>query len=146
MIFSCGTKQAREPAAHRSGAVVKVAFPEVAQGPIASRDGRATPCEAGQGSYFPGSMEPRQTTKKALTAAIQEDCSHGGATRSVDDLVQDKVGDGVSKSQHIGGSGVSQCWIARLREEIDQGANAFLDRPIRGDCLIRRQIQLREGS
>ena len=121
MIFSCGTKQAREPAAHRSGAVVKVAFPEVAQGPIASRDGRATPCEAGQGSYFPGSMEPRQTTKKALTAAIQEDCSHGGATRSVDDLVQDKVG-------------------------IDNGANAFLDRPIRGDCLIRRQIQLREGS
>ena len=41
-----------------------------------------------QGSYFPGFLEPRRMTEKALTAVIQEAYIQGVSTRSVDQLVQ----------------------------------------------------------
>jgi putative transposase len=75
-----------------------------------------------KGSYFPGFLEPRRMTEKALTAVIQEAYVQGISTRSVDDLVKTMGMDGISKSQ-----------VSRLCEEIDDKVKAFLDRPLEGD-------------
>lgn len=60
------------------------------------------------GSYFPGFLEPRRMTEKALTAVIQEAYIQGISTRSVDDLVKTPGMTGISKSQ-----------VSRLCEDID---------------------------
>jgi putative transposase len=73
-------------------------------------------------SYFPGFLEPRRTAEKALAAVIQEAYIQGVSTRSVDELVKAMGMSGISKSQ-----------VSRLRAEIDERVNAFLDRPIEGD-------------
>jgi len=75
-----------------------------------------------KGSYFPGFLEPRRMTERALTAVIQEAYIQGISTRSVDDLVQAMGGTGVSKSQ-----------VSRLCQEIDERVGAFLDHPIEGE-------------
>src|SRR5262245_58308134 len=75
-----------------------------------------------RGSYFPGFLEPRRMTEKALTAVIQEAYIQGISTRSVDDLVKAMGMSGISKSQ-----------VSRLCEEIDQRVKAFLERPLEGD-------------
>jgi putative transposase len=75
-----------------------------------------------KGSYFPGFLEPRRMTEKALAAVVQEAYVHGVSTRSVDDLVKAMGMSGISKSQ-----------VSRLCEEIDERVQAFLTRPIEGD-------------
>ncbi len=75
-----------------------------------------------RGSYFPGFLEPRRMSEKALTAVIQEAYIQGISTRSVDELVKALGLEGISKSQ-----------VSRLCEEIDERVLAFLDRPIEGD-------------
>ncbi len=75
-----------------------------------------------RGSYFPGFLEPRRMSEKALTAVIQEAYIQGISTRSVDDLVKALGMEGISKSQ-----------VSRLCEEIDDRVHAFLNRPIEGD-------------
>jgi len=75
-----------------------------------------------KGSYFPGFLEPRRASEKALTAVIQEAYVHGVSTRSVDDLVKAMGMTGISKSQ-----------VSRLCSEIDERVHAFLERPIEGD-------------
>src|SRR3954451_7980745 len=63
-----------------------------------------------QGSYFPGSLEPRRMAEKALTAVIQEAYIQGISTRSADDLVE-----------AMDLSGISQSEVSWLCEEIDGG-------------------------
>jgi len=75
-----------------------------------------------RGSYFPEFLEPRRTAEKALTAVIQEAYVQGISTRSVDDLVK-----------ALGMSGVSKSQVSRLRAELDERVQAFLERPIEGD-------------
>jgi putative transposase len=75
-----------------------------------------------KGSYFPGFLEPRRLTEKALTAVIQEAYIQGISTRSVDELVKALGMEGISKSQ-----------VSRLCAEIDERVHAFLARPIEGD-------------
>lgn len=75
-----------------------------------------------KGSYFPGFLEPRKMSEKALTAVIQEAYVQGISTRSVDDLVK-----------ALGMSGISKSQVSRLCEEIDERVHAFLSRPIEGD-------------
>jgi transposase-like protein len=75
-----------------------------------------------QGSYFPGFLEPRRMTEKALTAVIQEAYVQGVSTRSVDDLVKAMGMSGISKSQ-----------VSRLCGEIDDKIQTFLNRPLEGD-------------
>ena len=65
--------------------------------------------EAAQGQLFPGFLEPRRASEKALTAVIQEAYVHGVSTRSVDDLVKAMGMTGISKSQ-----------VSRLCAEIDE--------------------------
>jgi putative transposase len=74
-----------------------------------------------KGSYFPGFLEPRRASEKALTAVIQEAYVQGVSTRSVDDLVKAMGMTGISKSQ-----------VSRLCAEIDERVKAFLERPIEG--------------
>src|SRR5713226_6422908 len=69
-----------------------------------------------KGSYFPGFLEPRRMTEKALTAVIQEAYVQGISTRSVDDLVKAMGMTGISKSQ-----------VSRLCEDIDERVQTFLD-------------------
>lgn len=45
-----------------------------------------------KGSYFPGFLEPRKMSEKALTAVIQEAYVQGISTRSVDDLHRRVIG------------------------------------------------------
>jgi len=75
-----------------------------------------------KGSYFPGFLEPRRMSEKALTAVIQEAYGQGVSTRSVDDLVQAMGMSGISKSQ-----------VSRLCGEIDDRVKTFLNRPLEGD-------------
>ena len=76
-----------------------------------------------KGSYFPGFLEPRRMSEKALTAVIQEAYVQGISTRSVDELVKAMGMTGISKSQ-----------VSRLCSEIDGKIAAFLDRPLEGEC------------
>jgi transposase-like protein len=75
-----------------------------------------------QGSYFPGFLEPRKTTERALVAVIQEAWIQGISTRKVDDLVQAMGMSGISKSQ-----------VSTLCQEIDERVHGFLDRPLEGE-------------
>ncbi|MEO8751774.1 MAG: IS256 family transposase [Casimicrobiaceae bacterium] len=75
-----------------------------------------------RGSYFPGFLEPRRSSEKALAAVIQEAYVQGISTRSVDDL-----------GKAMGMTGISKSQVSRLCEEIDERVNAFLDRPLEGD-------------
>jgi len=74
-----------------------------------------------QGSYFPGFLEPRRMSEKALTAVVQEAYVQGISTRKVDELVQAMGMTGISKSQ-----------VSRLCEAIDERVQAFLQRPLQG--------------
>jgi len=74
-----------------------------------------------QGSYFPGFLEPRRMSEKALTAVIQEAYVQGISTRKVDELVQAMGMTGISKSQ-----------VSRLCEQIDARVQAFVERPLSG--------------
>jgi putative transposase len=75
-----------------------------------------------KGSYFPGFLEPRRMTEKALAAVVQEAYVQGVSTRSVDELVQAMGISGISKSQ-----------VSRLCGEIDDKVKTFLQRPLEGD-------------
>ena len=75
-----------------------------------------------KGSYFPGFLEPRRMSEKALTAVIQEAYVQGVSTRAVDDLVKAMGMSGISKSQ-----------VSRLCGEIDDKIQTFLNRPLEGD-------------
>lgn len=75
-----------------------------------------------RGSYFPGFLEPRRSSEKALAAVVQEAYVQGISTRSVDELVKALGMTGISKSQ-----------VSRLCEEIDERVKAFLNRPLEGD-------------
>lgn len=87
-----------------------------------------------KGSYFPGFLEPRRMTEKALTAVVQEAYVQGVSTRSVDDLVQAMGMSGISKSQ-----------VSRLCAEIDdEGIPRPTDRGRPALSVDRRH--LREGA
>jgi putative transposase len=79
-----------------------------------------------QGSYFPGFLEPRRTSEKALVAIIQEAWIGGVSTRKVDDLVQT-----------MGLSGISESTVSKLCQDIDERVHDFLDRPLTGDWPYR---------
>ncbi len=74
-----------------------------------------------QGSYFPGFLEPRRTSEKALVAVIQEAWIGGVSTRRVDELVQ-----------AMGLSGISKSTVSKLCKDIDERVNDFLERPLTG--------------
>ena len=92
-----------------------------------------------RGSYFPGFLEPRRSSEKALAAVIQEAYVQGISTRSVDELVKAMGMTGISKSQ-----------VSRLCEEIDERVNAFLDRPLEGDWpylwIDATYVKVRQGG
>src|SRR6187431_2625014 len=92
-----------------------------------------------QGSYFPGFLEPRRSSEKALMAVIQEAWIGGVSTRRVDDLVQAMGLSGISKSQ-----------VSKLCKDIDERVNAFLGRPLAGDWpylwLDATYLKQREGG
>ena len=92
-----------------------------------------------KGSYFPGFLEPRRMSEKALTAVIQEAYTQGVSTRSVDDLVQAMGMSGISKSQ-----------VSRLCMEIDDKIQTFLERPLEGDWpylwLDATYVKVREAG
>ena len=62
-----------------------------------------------QGSYFPGFLEPRRTSEKALVAVIQEAWIGGVSTRRVDDMVQ-----------AMGLTGISKRTVSKLCKDIDE--------------------------
>jgi len=71
------------------------------------------------GSYFPGFLEPRRRSEKALASVIQEAYVHGVSTRHVEDLVQAMGMTGISKSQ-----------VSRLCAELDELVESFRTRPL----------------
>jgi putative transposase len=92
-----------------------------------------------QGSYFPGFLEPRRTSEKALVAVIQEAWIGGVSTRRVDELVQ-----------AMGLSGISKSTVSKMCKDIDERVNDFLDRPLTGDWpylwLDATYLKVRQGG
>jgi len=92
-----------------------------------------------QGSYFPGFLEPRRTSEKALAAVIQEAWIGGVSTRRVDELVQ-----------AMGLSGISKSTVSKLCKEIDERVRDFLDRPLVGEWpylwLDATYLKVRQGG
>ena len=62
-----------------------------------------------QGSYFPGFLEPRRASEKALVAVIREAWIGGVSTRRVDELVQ-----------AMGLSGISKSTVSKMCKDIDE--------------------------
>ena len=77
-----------------------------------------------QGTYYPGFLEPRKASEKALVAVVQEAYLHGVSTRKVDDLVQ-----------ALGLSGMSKSQVSQLCQDIDERVHTFLGRPLTGEWL-----------
>lgn len=71
------------------------------------------------GTYFPGFLEPRRRSERALASVIQQAYVHGVSTRHVEDLVQALGMTGISKSQ-----------VSRLCEELDGMVESFRTRPL----------------
>jgi putative transposase len=92
-----------------------------------------------QGSYFPGFLEPRRTSEKALVAVIQEAWIGGVSTRRVDELVQ-----------AMGLSGISKSTVSKLCKDIDERVGEFLNRPLSGDWpyvwLDATYLKVRQGG
>ena len=92
-----------------------------------------------QGSYFPGFLEPRRTSEKALVAVIQEAWIGGVSTRRVDGLVQ-----------AMGLTGISKSTVSKLCKDIDERVRDFLDRPLTGDWpylwLDATYLKVRQGG
>ena len=92
-----------------------------------------------QGSYFPGFLEPRRTSEKALVAVIQEAWIGGVSTRRVDELVQ-----------AMGLSGISKSTVSKLCKDIDDRVGEFLHRPLAGDWpylwLDATYLKVRQGG
>jgi len=92
-----------------------------------------------QGSYFPGFLEPRRTSEKALVAVIQEAWIGGVSTRRVDDLVQ-----------AMGLTGISKSTVSKLCKDMDERVREFLDRPLAGDgpylWLDATYLKVRQGG
>lgn len=92
-----------------------------------------------QGSYFPGFLEPRRTSEKALVAVIQEAWTGGVSTRRVDELVQ-----------AMGLSGISKSTVSKLCKDIDERVGEFLNRPLTGDWpyvwLDATYLKVRQGG
>jgi len=92
-----------------------------------------------QGSYFPGFLEPRRTSEKALVAVIQEAWIGGVSTRKVDDLVQ-----------AMGLNGISKSTVSKLCKDIDERVGEFLNRPLTGDWpylwLDATYLKVRQGG
>ena len=92
-----------------------------------------------QGSYFPGFLEPRRTSEKALVAVIQEAWIGGVSTRRVDDLVQ-----------AMGLNGISKSTVSKLCKDIDERVDDFLNRPLSGEWpylwLDATYLKVRQGG
>jgi transposase-like protein len=92
-----------------------------------------------QGSYFPGFLEPRRTSEKALVAVIQEAWIGGVSTRRVDELVQ-----------AMGLSGISKSTVSKLCKDIDERVGEFLNRPLIGAWpylwLDAAYLKVRQGG
>ena len=92
-----------------------------------------------QGTYFPGFLEPRRTSEKALVAVIQEAWIGGVSTRRVDELVQ-----------AMGLSGISKSTVSKLCKDIDDRVGEFLNRPLTGDWpyvwLDATYLKVRQGG
>lgn len=92
-----------------------------------------------QGTYFPGFLEPRRTSEKALVAVIQEAWIGGVSTRRVDELVQ-----------AMGLSGISKSTVSKLCKDIDERVGDFLNRPLSRDWpylwLDATYLKVRQGG
>ena len=92
-----------------------------------------------QGSYFPGFLEPRRTSEKALVAVIQEAWINGVSTRRVDELVQ-----------AMGLSGISKSTVSKMCKDIDERVGEFLNRPLTGEWpylwLDATYLKVRQGG
>jgi len=74
-----------------------------------------------QGSYFPGFLEARRPSVKALLAVVQSAYIQGVSTRRVDELVQ-----------ALGLTGMDKSKVSRICQELDAQVAAFRDRPLDG--------------
>lgn len=72
-----------------------------------------------KGSYFPGFLEPRKRSERALLAVIQEAYVQGVSTRKVEDLLLTLGVENCSKSE-----------VSRVCQALDDEVAAFRERPL----------------
>jgi len=73
------------------------------------------------GSFFPSLLEPRRRAERALVSVVQEAYVQGISTRRVDDRVQARGMQGISKSQ-----------VSRMCAELDKEVESFRTRKLNG--------------
>jgi putative transposase len=73
-----------------------------------------------QGSYFPGFLQPRKRSERALVSVVQQAYVCGVSTRRVDQLVE-SLGLRISKSE-----------VSRIAGLLDEQVTAFRERPLEG--------------
>lgn len=92
-----------------------------------------------QGSYFPSFLTPRRPWEQALVSVIQESYISGVSTRKVDRLVES-----------MGIESCSKDTVSRLVRELDDAAQAFMNRPLDGSYpyvwLDARYEKVRENG
>ncbi len=71
-----------------------------------------------QGSYFPGFLQPRRRSERALVSVVQQAYVCGVSTRRVDQLVE-SLGLRISKSE-----------VSRIAGLLDEQVQAFRERPL----------------
>ncbi len=106
-----------------------------------------------QGSCFPGFLEPRRTSEKALVAVIQEAWIGGVSTRRADELVQAVGLSGISRNtvSKLCNNEPGQKTIHRIvLPANDERVRDFLGRPLAGDWpwlwLDATYLKLRQGG
>src|SRR3954471_7596706 len=73
-----------------------------------------------QGSYFPGFLQPRKRSERALVSVVQQAYVCGVSTRRVDQLVQ-SLGLRIARSE-----------VSRIAGLLDEQVTAFRERPLEG--------------
>ncbi len=72
-----------------------------------------------EGTYYPGFLEPRRRSERAIVSVVVQAYVHGVSTRHVEDIVQ-----------AMGMTGISRSEVSRMCKELDQMVESFRTRPL----------------
>lgn len=72
-----------------------------------------------EGTYYPGFLEPRRRSERAIVSVVVQAYVHGVSTRHVEDVVQ-----------ALGMTGISKSEVSRMCGELDELVESFRTRPL----------------
>lgn len=92
-----------------------------------------------EGTYYPGFLEPRRRSERAIVSVVTQAYVHGVSTRHVESVVQAMGMTGISKSE-----------VSRMCQELDELVESFRTRPLEKRYpylwLDATYVKVREGG